>query len=537
MFKAVLFASWKVRHGITSDSPVRYTALPDEVFIGKPHGVCIDLRRFGETNISSREVPLAVVEVYEDYVVPIAYVMRQDEEQVHFISIREQQCIAREHAGAVLHSIFARHHLPLNNFECNIFAISPEHPLTSTYLIESSGAPIASKLATALRKGTIPGFHLRPGHEFKWASSTLHYFMSLDGNQMVTIEPGGRGKDRTFDCIGWEMAVYRREAGDWILDFVREVKPDLQSFDEHAQTVAAQAFGSPLIQLRDTEFERVGLQAECALSGLILEFEIAIFGRNRNISDRSAFLTIRCCQARRPLDTAFALHRFTEAQRSILGFLNLSADNMFASEPAPLYFAQNAVEACALAVFGRIAIVGPSGSGKSTFADSLSAHLAQRGRPVERLKLAAPLYEIQRAFYRESGISISENSQDQILLEEIAKCMRRISPYSIVNNFESRLGYISQSFIINDDLRDYTTDYFRIKDLGFTVARVVTKEKNRVSRLEAREDISTVIHSKLDQEIAQTKADIIIPNDADLASFLLFSHALGDLLLKDNCYA
>lgn len=162
----------------------------------------------------------------------------------------------------------------------------------------------------------------------------------------------------------------------------------------------------------------------------------------------------------------------------------------------------------------RLCIVGPSGSGKSTVVSLLRRELEVAGYSVATLKLAQPLYDLQAKFYDIASVVLSEGDQDQILMETIARELRRINPNSLVSAIERRLDDCRAEVVLNDDLRDDQTDAPRLRKLGFRIARVVTAEPERISRLLLRRDAATIADSPLDRQIARLPVDFVINNSS-----------------------
>lgn len=164
----------------------------------------------------------------------------------------------------------------------------------------------------------------------------------------------------------------------------------------------------------------------------------------------------------------------------------------------------------------RIALVAPSGSGKSTTAQFLRHYFESAGFSVEIIKLAEPLYQLQRAFYDQACMALPESSQNQRLLEFIAQQLRSLDSQSLIRNFAHRLGRSRAQVIINDDLRDDTTDWPYLRDEGFQTIKIVTDAPLRQSRLGLRGDISIVEKSDLDLQTRRIKADYVLPNNGSL---------------------
>ncbi|MES2743615.1 MAG: dephospho-CoA kinase [Pseudomonadota bacterium] len=164
----------------------------------------------------------------------------------------------------------------------------------------------------------------------------------------------------------------------------------------------------------------------------------------------------------------------------------------------------------------RLSLVAPSGSGKSTLAGMLKQQFESMGLTVAVLKLAQPLYEIQASFYEKSLVDVAKDKQNQRLLEIIATEMRRIDPYSLINNFQQRLDACQADVIINDDLRDDQIDWPHLQRQGFKILRIVASGEKRAGYLNARGDLSIVKNSNLNQQIACIRADLVLVNNASL---------------------
>lgn len=164
----------------------------------------------------------------------------------------------------------------------------------------------------------------------------------------------------------------------------------------------------------------------------------------------------------------------------------------------------------------RISLVAPSGTGKSTVAGMMRDIFERSGRTVEILKLAAPLYQLQADVYRECGVIMRPNQQDQHLLEVIATEMRRISSESLVHNFSNRLAATDCDIVLNDDLRDNQTDWPWLKKNGFTVIRVIADKSLCNKRLQSRGDLTLVNNSPLNVQISRIKEDYTLINDGSL---------------------
>lgn len=160
----------------------------------------------------------------------------------------------------------------------------------------------------------------------------------------------------------------------------------------------------------------------------------------------------------------------------------------------------------------RLAIVAPSGSGKSTTAEFIVQRCRQLGKSARVLKLAEPLYRLQKAFYTTAGQDIDTYQQNQKLLEDIATHLRTIRPTSLVDDFVGRLSDCADDVIINDDLRDPDVDLPVLRDLGFQILRVSADDRAIAARLDRRKDLQTQRKSKVDQNVLRIRPDHVIVN-------------------------
>ncbi len=97
---------------------------------------------------------------------------------------------------------------------------------------------------------------------------------------------------------------------------------------------------------------------------------------------------------------------------------------------------------------------GYSGSGKSTFTALVRDACQRAGLSSACVKLADPLYRLQRQVYAAAGITLRGGEQDQLLMENLAAHLRRLNPRSFADDFLHRLGQTEADVVLNDDLRD-----------------------------------------------------------------------------------
>ncbi|WP_155889339.1 hypothetical protein [Cucumibacter marinus] len=120
-----------------------------------------------------------------------------------------------------------------------------------------------------------------------------------------------------------------------------------------------------------------------------------------------------------------------------------------------------------------MSLIGPTGSGKSTIANHLVTRLNGR-----LLKIAAPLYELQRHFYATIDKNIS--GQDGELLQFLGGKIEREQPGWLCDQFLKQLHSVDREIVVNDDCRPNCYDALR--HVGTVFVHVRTSEKNRHER-------------------------------------------------------
>lgn len=163
----------------------------------------------------------------------------------------------------------------------------------------------------------------------------------------------------------------------------------------------------------------------------------------------------------------------------------------------------------------KFAIYGLSGSGKSSTGKIIKDYFEAKNMKTEFIKLAYPLYQIQKIFYYKAGKKIDFYDQDQVLLEIIAENLRRISKTALVDDFMSRLKVSTANVVINDDIRDYNNDYPILKKENFIFLKIYCREDLRIERIKQRKDISTKINSETTRDIDKFESDWIIDSSAN----------------------
>lgn len=167
----------------------------------------------------------------------------------------------------------------------------------------------------------------------------------------------------------------------------------------------------------------------------------------------------------------------------------------------------------------RFALIGHSGAGKSTTARLITHSAEACGLRCEVVKVAAPLYDLQHAFYTRLGHTLPPGQQDQQLMETLARCIRHRDAGFLIHDFLTRADASSAQVVINDDVRSYDHDLPRLRAAGWTVVRVSAPDALRKQRLADQGYLSLSDASTTGVE--DVTADIEITNDGtrqDLAA-------------------
>ena len=169
----------------------------------------------------------------------------------------------------------------------------------------------------------------------------------------------------------------------------------------------------------------------------------------------------------------------------------------------------------------RLALVGLPGTGKSTLAAALTQLLCRDGYTAKIVKLSAPLYRLQAAFYAEAGITVDEAKQDQQLMADMARQLRRISDRALLDRFLQTVARLaSDTAVINDDLREPAPDAHGLREAGFAIIRLECPEEVRQARLVDRGDLSTIDeHAVFGPALERIPVDLTLStNTSDIAA-------------------
>lgn len=169
----------------------------------------------------------------------------------------------------------------------------------------------------------------------------------------------------------------------------------------------------------------------------------------------------------------------------------------------------------------KICFIAPSEYGKNTAVKILKTKYR-----LTNIKIAEPLYKLQRAFYKFIGKKMT-GEQDGELLQYLGQKIRKENPYFIINEFEKKLkGKLSfDGIIANDDCRP--PDYKFLKNGGFIFVRINGFKRNRIDHTKSN-PLSDLEWQK------QMPCDYVVDN---LGSIQEYEHNLFKLMkeiLKDK---
>lgn len=113
----------------------------------------------------------------------------------------------------------------------------------------------------------------------------------------------------------------------------------------------------------------------------------------------------------------------------------------------------------------KICFLAPSGYGKST-----AVSILEKKYKVINVKIAEPMYELQKMFYEKIKCPIG-NTQDGELLQFLGMKIRKENPDFLLNEFSEKVYEINNvDIIIKDDCRPI--DYNYLKELGFIFIKI-----------------------------------------------------------------
>jgi len=132
----------------------------------------------------------------------------------------------------------------------------------------------------------------------------------------------------------------------------------------------------------------------------------------------------------------------------------------------------------------KICFVAPSGYGKTTAIKILS-----KLYKIKNIKIAKPLYDIQRYFYKKIKAK-KLGEQDGELLQFLGIKIRKENASFLTDTFVKEVKKYEhlQAIIANDDCRP--PDYSTLKGLGFVFVKINGFCRNRVDHTKANPNLS-----------------------------------------------
>lgn len=160
----------------------------------------------------------------------------------------------------------------------------------------------------------------------------------------------------------------------------------------------------------------------------------------------------------------------------------------------------------------KLALLGGPGVGKDTFVQILRKRFPQIS--LRLIRLAEPLYEVQKFVYRSCSKEISDHVQDGILLNFLGQHMRSINPNVLLDRFAKAVQEIGdqRDLIICSDVRPIDAAF--VKKLGFHIVHITANPDIALERRKRRGDFSLGSNSHITEKgILSEMYDTVISNN------------------------
>lgn len=278
-------------------------------------GLCADLRPHGFDHLRPDLVPLALARREGQGLRLLALAMRVDAHRLHFwcppgaaVMVDEADLAPR------LAALFQRHHLALNNFECNLHPIAqPDQPLRCWRL---APAAVGADLLPALldwAEGGHSGVMLWPGNELWHLAGTVTLMRQLAGPDLLAVQAGGRRKKPAFDSPLWTVERFAPDARGQMRRRAEEsFATDLQGHDAAPEIAAAHLTGEGWRRLGHLHRTTDRLGLECLTAGTLIEMDLTRYHGTEG--GLAIWLGLRATASRDPADPgAAALDRLAAA--------------------------------------------------------------------------------------------------------------------------------------------------------------------------------------------------------------------------------
>jgi len=127
----------------------------------------------------------------------------------------------------------------------------------------------------------------------------------------------------------------------------------------------------------------------------------------------------------------------------------------------------------------KISFIAPNFYGKSTAVEIVQKHFCSKN-----VKIAQPLYELQKHFYNFIERDIGD-TQDGELLQFLGIKIRKENPTFLLDTFYKNVMSIKSNIITNDDCRPL--DYEFLKQMGFIFIKINGFKREREDYIKANE--------------------------------------------------
>ena len=166
----------------------------------------------------------------------------------------------------------------------------------------------------------------------------------------------------------------------------------------------------------------------------------------------------------------------------------------------------------------KLALLGGPGVGKDTFVQIFRKHFPSVS--YRQIRLAEPLYEVQRYIYKLCGQEIADGVQDGVLLNFLGKHMRGSNSNVLLDRFAQNVAEIGDEveLILCSDLRP--KDALFVKEMGFVVVHIVAEASLALERRKKRGDLSLGSSShETEAGIAANLYDVQLANHGTLEEY------------------
>ncbi len=136
----------------------------------------------------------------------------------------------------------------------------------------------------------------------------------------------------------------------------------------------------------------------------------------------------------------------------------------------------------------KLGLLGGAGVGKDTFVQIVRTHFSHLN--IQLIRLADPLYAVQKYVYEACGKEKEEHIQDGELLNFLGSHMRKINPDVLKEPFERAVKEIvsSMDLVICSDVRPKDVGF--VREQGFHIVHISTDPKIALQRREKRGDLT-----------------------------------------------